>query len=74
MRTAYTVREVAHLFSVDRSTVYRDIEETGTVSGVEVVRVSQRIRIPVAPINAKLAINQRQAEQRLATMKRYKTA
>lgn len=70
MRTAYSVDEVAHLFEVGRDTIYRDIDAHGTVSGIEIVRVSSRIKVPVAPINAKLGITQRQAETRLQSMKR----
>lgn len=55
-RATYSIDQVAELLGVGRDTVYRQIKKTNSVAGITPIKVSGRMVIPAARLNAVLGI------------------
>jgi len=53
-----SVRDASSWIGVSAGVAYAEIHETGKLAGVEVIRVQNRILVPVAPLRRKLGIEE----------------
>ncbi len=53
-----SVRDASSWIGVSAGVAYEQIRQTGKLAGVEVIRVQNRILVPVAPLRRKLGIEE----------------
>ena len=53
-----SVRSAARWIGVSAGVAYEEIRQTGKLAGVDVIRVQNRILVPVAPLRRKLGIEE----------------
>ena len=51
--------EAALLLGISKPHCYQVIAETGTLAGLPIIRIGNRIKIPVGPLRALLGVTQR---------------